>query len=144
MTKASTSRKRKMQSGDAAGSDASGQELDMLRAGNHIRIEVDLGDVVDEAHRFVTQSWPRGYPAAVLDDLASNRNRFVPIQVLEYMVLDGVSKRGDVAPFVDYCFADWGIRHVEPARSNRGSRDATSVPVTQPAPTRDTYLRNLR
>ena len=83
--------------------------MSKISAGTHIRIEVDMERVVDEAHRFVTQQWPHDDPDAALDELGSSRNRFVPLSILEHMVLEGVSKRADVDSFVTYCFGDWGI-----------------------------------
>ena len=39
----------------------------------------------------------------------SPRNRFVSLEVLEYMVLDGATRAQDVRPFVEWCAAEWGI-----------------------------------
>ena len=95
--------------GDARDADNGGAPMSKISAGTHIRIEIDVERVVDEAHRFVTQHWPHDDPDAVLDELGSSRNRFVPLSILEHMVLEGVSKRADVDSFVSYCFGDWGI-----------------------------------
>ena len=70
----------------------------------HIRVVVDLEPLIDQAHRFVSAAWPRSAPAATLGDLVASRNRFVPIPVLEQMVLAGVTRRQDVADFVTACF----------------------------------------
>jgi RNA polymerase sigma-70 factor (ECF subfamily) len=104
-----------------------GTTMEPVTAGRHIRVEVDVPAVVDEAHRFVASPWPRRQPAEVLEDLASSLNRFVPLAVLEYMVLDGIGPkdRQAVAEFVESCFADWGLRAapVPPMRN-----DSTSAP----------------
>jgi RNA polymerase sigma-70 factor (ECF subfamily) len=69
-----------------------------------IRVEVDLDPLVDEALAFITLPWPRPDPAAALPDLGSPRNRFVPLQILEQMVLDGVAARRDVSDFLAAVF----------------------------------------
>ncbi len=69
-----------------------------------IRVEVHLNSVVSEAHRFVTMPWPRPQPTDTLQDLASRRNCFVPLVVLEQMVLDGVTRRQDVADLIAAAF----------------------------------------
>ena len=70
----------------------------------HIRVVVDLQPLIDQAHRFVTAAWPRTEPTEALGDLRASRNRFVPIPVLEQMVLAGVTRREDVADFITACF----------------------------------------
>jgi hypothetical protein len=70
----------------------------------HIRVEVDLEAVTDDAYRFVATRWPRAEPRQELGDLGSGRNRFVPIEILEQMVLSGVTQRKDVAEFIASCF----------------------------------------
>ena len=105
--------------------------MSKISAGTHIRIEIDVERVVDEAHRFVTQHWPHGNPDAALDELGSSRNRFVPLSILEHMVLEGVSKRADVDSFVAYCFGDWGFGE-------------TTVPDVKPAtPTGRSAVRRI-
>ena len=79
------------------------------QAPRHIRIEVDLEPVIDEAYRFVTTKWPRPNPVEALGELGLPRNHFVPIQCLEQMVLAGVTRREDIADFVASCFAGWDI-----------------------------------
>jgi hypothetical protein len=70
----------------------------------HIRVEVDLDPVIDEAHHFITMKWPRPNPREALGDLGFPRNRFVPIECLDQMVLAGVTRREDVAEFLTWCF----------------------------------------
>lgn len=106
-----------------------------VAAGNYLRIEVDLAGLVSEAQRFVTQAWPRNGAAAVAGELGSARNRFVPLQVLEYMVLDGASKRADIEPFIAYCFGEWlevGVGRGADTSSG-GARVLGNVPVGQAA-----------
>jgi RNA polymerase sigma-70 factor (ECF subfamily) len=69
-------------------------------ARRNLRVEVRLDPLVDEALRYITLPWPRHDPEGALDDLGSNRNRFIPIVILEQMVLDGVTRRQDVADFL--------------------------------------------
>ena len=80
-----------------------------LGVGEHLRVEVDVEEITQEAGRFITESWPRPEPRANLGELGSPRNRFLSVAVLEYMVLDGVSEQEDVRPFVEWCLAEWGI-----------------------------------
>jgi RNA polymerase sigma factor (sigma-70 family) len=68
----------------------------------HVRVRLD--PLVDEALRFITLPWPRPRPEEALGDLGSPRNRYIPIVVLEQMVLDGVSQRQDVAEFLRATF----------------------------------------
>jgi RNA polymerase sigma-70 factor (ECF subfamily) len=72
----------------------------------HIRVVVHLKPLIDQAHRFVSAAWPRSAPVAALGDLAASRNRClrIPVDVLEQMVLAGVTRRQDVAEFVTACF----------------------------------------
>ena len=70
----------------------------------HIRVEVRLDPLIDEAHRFITLPWPRANPTGALRDLGSSRNRFIPLQILEQMVLEGVTRREDVADFITTAF----------------------------------------
>jgi RNA polymerase sigma-70 factor (ECF subfamily) len=73
--------------------------------GSHnLHVRVRLGPLVDEALRFITLPWPRPRPGDALDDLASPRNRYIPLVILEQMVLDGVSRRRDVAEYVTAAF----------------------------------------
>ena len=69
-------------------------------ARRNLRVEVRLDPLVEEALRYITLPWPRHEPEGALNDLGSNRNRFVPIVILEQMVLDGVTRREDVADFL--------------------------------------------
>jgi hypothetical protein len=86
-----------------------------MGVGDHLRVEVDVDEITQEAERFITESWPRPTPRATLDELGSPRNRFLSLEVLEHMVLDGVSKEQDVRPFVDWCLAEWGMKeHTDP------------------------------
>ncbi len=71
----------------------------------NLRVEVHIEPLIDEAMRFITAPWPRANPLEALGDLASTRNRYVPIHILEQMVLSGVSKRDDVATFIRACFS---------------------------------------
>jgi len=74
-------------------------------AGSHnLHVQVRLAPLVDEALRFITLPWPRTRPEDALGDLGSPRNRYIPIVVLEQMVLDGVSQRQDVADFLSATF----------------------------------------
>ena len=83
--------------------------------GEHLRLEVDVDEITREAERFITESWPRPKPRATLGELGSPRNRFLSVEVLEYMVLDGVSTGQDVRLFVEHCLAEWGLReHTDP------------------------------
>jgi RNA polymerase sigma-70 factor, ECF subfamily len=70
----------------------------------NLRVEVRLEPLVDEALRYITLPWPRHDPEGALSDLGSNRNRFIPIVILEQMVLDGVTRRQDVADFLAATF----------------------------------------
>ena len=70
----------------------------------HIRVEVDLDPVIDEAHQFITMKWPRPNPRQALLDLSSPRNRFIPIEILEQLVLAGVTQREVVAEFITSWF----------------------------------------
>ncbi|HEU5319117.1 MAG TPA: RNA polymerase sigma factor [Chloroflexota bacterium] len=91
--------------------------------GDHLRVEVDVEEIVREAQQFLTARWPRPTPKAALDELATPRNRFLSIQVLESMVLDGASAPEDVRPFVEYCMAEWGLReHTDPALVAQAAR----------------------
>jgi hypothetical protein len=74
-------------------------------AGSHnLHVQVRLAPLVDEALRFITLPWPRTRPEDALGDLGSPRNRYIPIVVLEQMVLDGVSQRQDVTDFLSATF----------------------------------------
>ncbi|HEX2516302.1 MAG TPA: hypothetical protein VH257_16465 [Chloroflexota bacterium] len=73
-------------------------------ARRNLRVEVRLDPLVEEALRYITLPWPRHEPEGALNDLGSNRNRFVPIVILEQMVLDGVTRREDVADFLAATF----------------------------------------
>jgi RNA polymerase sigma-70 factor (ECF subfamily) len=70
----------------------------------NLRVEVRLDPLVEEALRYITLPWPRHDPEGALKDLGSNRNRFIPIVILEQMVLDGVTRRQDVADFLAATF----------------------------------------
>lgn len=96
-------------------SETRGSGSNRIGVGDHLRVEVDVEELVQEAERFITERWPRPRPRAALDELASPRNRFLSLEILEYMVLDGASKRQDVRPFVEYCVAEWGLaEHKDP------------------------------
>jgi RNA polymerase sigma-70 factor (ECF subfamily) len=74
-------------------------------AGSHnLHVQVRLDPLVDEALRFITLPWPRTRPEEALGDLGSPRNRYIPLVVLEQMVLDGVSQRQDVVDFLSATF----------------------------------------
>jgi RNA polymerase sigma factor (sigma-70 family) len=73
-------------------------------ARRNLRVEVRLDPLVEEALRYITLPWPRHEPEGALNDLGSNRNRFIPIVILEQMVLDGVTRREDVAEFLAATF----------------------------------------
>lgn len=88
---------------------AGGSGMKLLSNGKHIRIEIDVDGVLSEAFRFVTAPWPRAEPADVLEDLKSPSNRFVSVQVLEQMVLDGVKQRKHVADFLSYMVDEYRL-----------------------------------
>ena len=69
-----------------------------------LHVKVHLAPLVEEALRFITLPWPRATPEDALGDLGSPRNRFIPMAVLEQMVLDGVSRRQDVAEYLTAAF----------------------------------------
>ena len=96
-------------------SETRGVGMNRVGVGEHLRLEVDVDEITREAERFITEGWPRPKPRAALDELASPRNRFLSVEVLEYMVLDGVSKGQDVRRFVEHCLAEWGLmEHTDP------------------------------
>jgi RNA polymerase sigma-70 factor, ECF subfamily len=96
-------------------SETRGVGANRMGVGEHLRVEVDVDEITKEAGRFITESWPRPKPRETLADLRSSRNRFLPLEVLEYMVLDGVSREQDVRPFVEYCLGEWGMKeHTDP------------------------------
>jgi hypothetical protein len=70
----------------------------------NLRAEVRLDPLVEEALRYITLPWPRHDPEGALNDLGSNRNRSIPIVILEQMVLDGVTRRQNVADFLAATF----------------------------------------
>ena len=83
--------------------------------GNHLRIEIDVDEISSEVEQYLTAPWPRPEPLEALDELASPRNRFVSIPILESMVLDGASTRDHIQPLVDYWLAEWGFtEHTDP------------------------------
>ena len=73
-------------------------------ASHNLHVQVRLDPLVEEALRFITLPWPRPRPEDALGDLGSPRNRYIPLVVLEQMVLDGVSRRRDVAEFLAATF----------------------------------------
>jgi RNA polymerase sigma-70 factor, ECF subfamily len=98
--------------------------------GKHIRIEVDLEGVLAEAFRFVTTPWPRQEPTDVLEDLKTPRNRFVPLQILEQMVLDGVRQRKHIAALLDYMVDEYKLTTWSEDQAPR-RRDHTVAPSTR-------------
>ncbi len=97
-------------------SETRGSGSNRIGVGDHLRVEIDVDEITKEAERFLSERWPRPKPRAALDELASPRNRFLSVEILEYMVLDGASKQEDVRPFVEYCVAEWGLaEHTDPA-----------------------------
>ena len=95
--------------------DARGSESNRMGVGEHLRVEVNVDEITKEAERFITQRWPRARPRLALDELSSPRNRFLSVEILEYMVLDGVAQGQDVRRFVEHCLAEWGIgEHSDP------------------------------
>jgi hypothetical protein len=68
-----------------------------------IRVEVHLDALIDEAHRFITMKWPRANPRESLGDLRYGY-AILPIDILEQMVLAGVTQREDVAEFISSWF----------------------------------------
>ena len=98
-------------------------EPNRIGIGTHLRVEVDVEGIAREAEHFLSETWPRPRPRAALDELASPRNRFLSIEVLESMVLDGASQRDHVQPFIDYCLAEWGLtEHADPATAAMSER----------------------
>ena len=89
--------------------EARGSGSNRMGVGEHLRVEVDVDEITKEAERFITERWPRPTPRAALGELRSPRNRFLSVEVLEYMVLDGVANSQDVRRFVEHCLAEWGI-----------------------------------
>jgi len=112
-------------------SETRGLGSNRMGVGDHLRVEVDVDEIAREAERFITERWPRPKPRETLDELGSPRNRFLSIEVLESMVLDGASGRQDVRPFVEWCLAEWG-------RSNPTA--ALRVHSALPVPTRGSTI----
>lgn len=107
-----------------------GSRMKLLSNGKHIHIEIDVDGVLGEAFRFVTAPWPRAQPADVLEDLKSPSNRFVSVQVLEQMVLDGVKQRKHVADFLSYMVDEYKLTSSTEAPKPRRI-DPTLAPFTR-------------
>lgn len=79
---------------------------------NFFRLQVDVDELTDAMHGFVTDPTPRRNDRPIIKELDDINPDIV--DVLECMVLDGTEERQDVA---DYVYAVFGPHGAGPVRA---------------------------